>query len=60
MRVLYVVTCDIPSPAEVAEPIKAMNPPTLPYFAGEIRVVAEPDATEVLRWLDGDAEKVLR
>jgi len=54
MRVLYVVTCEIPSPDEVAEPLKAMDPPALPYFAGEVRVVIEPTATQVLRWLDGD------
>jgi len=56
VRVLYVVTCEIPSPAEVSEPIVAMNPPALPHFAGEVRVVVDPDAALLLAWLDGDAE----
>jgi len=65
MKVLYIVTCEIPSTDQVAEPLVVINPRALcsscrlPYFAGEVRVVVEPQATEVLRWLDGDAE-VLR
>lgn len=52
MRVLYVIECDVPSPEQVAMPLAALNPPSLPYFKGKVRVVIEPHATELLDWLD--------
>jgi hypothetical protein len=52
MRVLYVIECDIPTAADVAEPIKAMRPPMIPYFAGAVRVVIEPEASALVTWLD--------
>jgi len=52
VRVLYVIECNLPAAIDVAEPIKAMRPPTIPYFAGAVRVVIDPEASALVAWLD--------
>lgn len=59
MRTLYVIECDLPSAAVAAEPIKAINPPAVPYCTGAVRVVVEPHAGALLAWLDESAEDEL-
>jgi hypothetical protein len=54
MKALIVLTFEIPTPEHIATVLDAINPPTLPHFAGQARVVVDPFATTVTKWLDAD------
>lgn len=60
MRTLIVVTCDLPEPEDAAEVVRHLDPPSIPHFAGEVRVVVEPHATAVIEWLEGDDDRGAR
>lgn len=52
-RMLVVLPFDVPTPKNVTEIVAALDPPNLPYFAGDIRIVIDPIATVVTEYLDG-------
>lgn len=52
MRALVVLSFDLDSPEDVAGILQAINPPLLPLFAGVARIVVEPEASRIERWLD--------
>lgn len=52
MRAILVLSFDLPTPEEVCDLLDALNPPMLPFFAGEARIAVEPHASAVTRWLD--------
>ncbi len=54
MKAIVVLTFDLQSPEDIAEVVKAINPPSLPYFAGEARVTSDPWASVVTDWLDAE------
>lgn len=54
MKTLVVLTFDIPGPEAVPDVLTAINPPQLPHFAGQARIVVEPHATALTTWLDGE------
>lgn len=51
MRISVVLNFDVPSGEASAEVLRAIDPPKLPYFAGEAHVVPEPFALELGEWL---------
>ena len=52
MRCLVVLEFDIPGPEQAADVLIAIDPPHLPFFTGNARVVPDPYATELTDWLD--------
>ena len=52
MRAYLVLELDVPDHDDVRATIAAVNPPTLPHFAGTLHVVVDPDALELEAWLD--------
>lgn len=52
MKVLIVVECDVPEVDAIAEVLRSIDPPNIAHFAGVVRVVPEPHATELQKWLD--------
>ena len=53
MRTLIVVSVDLPNPDSVVGVLEHLDPPTIPYFAGEVRVVVGTDVDETIKFLDG-------
>jgi hypothetical protein len=63
MRALLVIELNITDPDQLPEAIKAVNPPSIPHFAGNVRVTMDgfgdgPDnpATAIVNYLDGEGE----
>jgi hypothetical protein len=54
VRAIVVLTFDLPSPDDVVQVLKAIDPPHLPHFAGDARVAVDPEASAVLEWLDAE------
>lgn len=52
MKAIIVLTFDLPDPEAVPAVLTAINPPSLPYFAGTARIAVEPVASRVEQWLD--------
>jgi hypothetical protein len=52
--VLVVVSFNVPEPEDVPKIIEALNPPSLPMFAGNVRIVVGTDVAEVVQFLDKD------
>lgn len=55
MKLLVVLSFDIPNPEASADILKAIDPPKLPHFTGEARITVDPWAKAVERFLDEDA-----
>lgn len=46
------ILLDIPDPDAVVDVVKAIDPPNIPHFAGNVAfVVEEPYVTELHKWL---------
>jgi hypothetical protein len=53
MKVLVVTSFDIPSAEALPEILLKMDPPSLPYFDNEVRVVPDPENVKaIIKWLD--------
>lgn len=50
--VLIVISCQVADPEEVVAIVKHIDPPTVPHFAGDIRVVAGANVAEVVAFMD--------
>jgi hypothetical protein len=54
---LVVLSFDVDAPERAVEILKAVNPPGLPWFAGQARVVVgDGDPERVVRFLESDTE----
>lgn len=56
MRIAIVLTFDIPDPETVPSIIEAIDPPNLPHFDGNARIVVEPEVDELVGWLDAPSD----
>ncbi len=52
VRTIVVLDFTVPGPAAIPLILKAISPPSIPYFTGAARVAVHADAEAVLRWLD--------
>jgi hypothetical protein len=52
MKAIFVLTMDLPNPEAAATVLEQMDPPSIPHFAGEVRVAIGGDAQHVIDWLD--------
>jgi len=52
MEVLIVVSVDVPNPDAVATVLQHMDPPGIPYFDGQVRVVVGTDVADTIKFLD--------
>ena len=52
MKVLVVVSVDVPDPEDTATVLSHLDPPTIPYFDGEVRVVVGTDVVDTIKFLD--------
>jgi hypothetical protein len=50
-KVLIILTFEA-TPEQLPGIITAMDPPNLPHFAGELRITADPHASQLIAWLD--------
>jgi hypothetical protein len=63
-RALLVIELQITQPEQIAAAIAAIKPPSIPHFAGNVRVTmdefgddsADQPATAILNYLDGEGE----
>lgn len=59
MRALVVLSYDLPNPEAITDVLKAIDPPATPHFAGDARVVPEPDSVDaVIAYLDDDKGRI--
>lgn len=64
LRALLVIELRITDPSQIPEAIKAINPPRIPHFAGNVRVTMDEfgedavdrPATAIINYLDGEGE----
>jgi hypothetical protein len=54
MKALVVLTVDLPTPDDVVDVLEHIDPPNVPHFAGDARIVVGPYVDVVLNYLDGD------
>lgn len=58
MRALLLLSFDFPetdgadAAAVMADVVKRIDPPSLPFFAREARITLDPHASVIERWLD--------
>jgi hypothetical protein len=52
MKALFVISLDLPSPDSVVQVMEHLDPPEIPHFAGEVRVVVGADVDETIKFLD--------
>lgn len=52
MKIAVVLTFDVPDVEVIPDIITAINPPHLPHFDGDARVVPPPYAAQMVQWLD--------
>jgi len=50
--VLIAISFKVSDPKDIPPIIDAINPPSLPNFSGEVRVVAGTDVDDVIKFLD--------
>lgn len=62
-RALLVIELGITDPDQLPEALTAINPPSIPHFAGNVRVTmdgfgegADNPATAIINYLDGEGE----
>jgi hypothetical protein len=62
-RALLVIELRITDPRDIPEAIKAINPPSIPHFAGNVRVTMDAfsegtdnPATAIVNYLEGEGE----
>lgn len=66
VRALLVIELDIAEPSDLGEALDAIRPPSIPHFAGSVRVTmdgfgddaADRPATAIVNYLDGEGEPV--
>lgn len=64
IRVLLVIELAVDDPKQIPESIAAIDPPSIPHFAGHVRVTADEfgsnaldrPATAIVNYLDGEGE----
>jgi hypothetical protein len=57
MKCLIVLTLELYDPNDVVDALYAIKPDNVPRFAGMTRIVLDPHATAIEKWLDEkDAE----
>lgn len=56
-RAVLVVELTIERPEQIAEALTAINPPSIPAFAGAVRVAIGDVATALVEWLDEDTDQ---
>ena len=49
---LLLLTLDVPEPEKIVDVLDKIDPEHLPYFAGKVRIVIDPSASEMEDWLD--------
>lgn len=54
MKTLIVLTLDLGAPEDAATALAAIDPPSIPGFAGDARIAVEPVVGHVLDYLDGE------
>lgn len=52
MRALIVVSVDLPDPEATAVVLEHMDPPSIPFFTGDVRVVVGTDVDDTIKFLD--------
>lgn len=52
MKTLFVISVNLPHPDAVIEVMEHLDPPGIPYFAGEVRVVVGTDVDDTVKFLD--------
>lgn len=55
MKVVVVLSFDLPTVESIVPVLLKLDPPSLSHFAGTARIVTEPEASAVTSWLDGAA-----
>lgn len=60
MNTIIVISVDLPddSPEAAVDVIKSIDPPSIPHFAGEVRIAVGPYAQSVTDWLDADDSSI--
>ena len=52
MRALIVISVDLPNPEATVGILEHLDPPTIPYFTGDVRVVVGTDVDDTIKFLD--------
>jgi len=52
LKALIVISVDLPDPEASVPVLEHLDPPTIPYFAGEVRLVVGTDVDDTIKFLD--------
>lgn len=56
MKTIVVISLDMSSPADIVTVLDHIDPPSIPFFSGDVRISVGDDAKHVIDWLDEDGE----
>lgn len=59
MKAIIVISLELPEPDNIIDALDHIKPPSIPHFAGKVRVAIDPEATTVIRWLDDETDPPL-
>ncbi len=52
MKALFVISVDLPSPEATVTVMNHLDPPNIPYFDGQVRIVVGSDVDDTIKFLD--------
>jgi hypothetical protein len=52
MKAIIVLSMDFPEPGLIVVALEKIDPPSVPYFAGQVRIAIDHEAQRVIDWLD--------
>jgi hypothetical protein len=52
MKALFVISVDLPNPEATLDVMEYLDPPAIPYFTGDVRVVVGPEVDNTIKFLD--------
>lgn len=54
MKALVVITLELPEPDDIVEVLDHIDPPNIPHFDRDVRIVVHHDVDDVIKFLDAE------
>lgn len=52
MKTLIVISLELPTPDDIVEVLEHLDPPNIPYFDRNVRIVVHHDVDAVIKFLE--------
>jgi hypothetical protein len=58
VNAIVVISLNLSDGEQIASVLDHINPPSIPHFAGQVRIAVGSDAQRVVNWLEGAVEEL--